>query len=174
MTDHPTDETLTFKNTPIRIAMIGKVPWFCASDIAEAMGWGPIQLAKLDDPKFPAFAKTTCSEEADDRLQETVMLSGVGVWYLTDLINPAKGQALANWARRESVNLCPEPAENDPAMFLTLLPRGGLPPRPWPYSGRRAEWEALRWSDEYINGARGQVTLKERMATARLKVAAAA
>jgi hypothetical protein len=35
-------------------------------------------------------------------------------------------------------------------MFITLEPDGSLPSRPMKYSGRRAEWDALRDSDERL------------------------
>jgi len=150
MTDHPTDETLSFKDHPIRIVMQGGCPWFSLEDICTAMNRNHYAAQMAHGRNFPEHARRLCWEEDDNgERQEVTILSPVGVWYFTDLIDAGKFQALANWARKEALRLCPNPRDNDPAMVLTLLPGGVLPPRPMRYSGRQSQWLDLRQSAEY-------------------------
>lgn len=150
MSDHPDEQTLTFKDHPIRIVMQDGVPWFSLNDICLAMNRNHYAAEQAYGRNFPEHARRTCSEETEEgELQDATLLSPVGVWLFTHLIDAAKFQQLAAWARKEAKRLCPNPRENDPSMFLTLTPDGELPPYPMKYSGRKAEWLALRGSAEY-------------------------
>jgi len=154
MTDHPDDLTLLFnKKHSVRIVMQDGVPWYSLNDLCLAMNRNHYAAEMAYGRNFPEHARRICLEEDDNgEMQDATLLSPVGVFFLTDLIAPAKGQDLAAWARREAQRLCPNPIENDPAMFLTLQPDGELPPYPMKYSGRRAEWLALKGSAEYAKG----------------------
>jgi hypothetical protein len=152
----PTEYDLiaSYRDTPVRILMLDGLPWFALSDICQAAGYHPRAADAVDAKDFPKEAKRTISEEAGDGSSRQVeLLTSVGVWWLTALNNPGRGQGVAAWARREALKLCPEHAPKDPALFLTLKPDGELPPRPMRYSGRLAEWEELRFSREYMNRA---------------------
>ena len=151
------DHTLFYKKYPIRMLSISGVPWLSLRDIGDALSLNQDGLDLVNEPAFPAFAKMTASEEADPDIpgepEDQVVLSPVGVWFLTALLSePKRGEDLAAWAKRETKRLCPEPIKGDPAVFLTVLDNGGqkkLPPYPWRYSGRRSEWLDLRESDEW-------------------------
>lgn len=143
--------TLDFKGTPIRVHMHEGVPHFALADLCEALGRDHHAAARVANPRFPAHAKLTCLEETGDgAFQDITMLTPVGVYFLTDLIDPVGGQKLAAWSRREAKRLCPDPRDNDPAMFLTLMPDRTLPPRPGKYSGRLSEWLNLRGKGNYL------------------------
>ncbi|MCW2349804.1 hypothetical protein [Sphingobium sp. B12D2B] len=168
------DLFLTFNNCPIRVIMFDGVPWFVVPDLCAAMGVYPKFAAKVNNPAFPPSAKRTCSEVTEEGLQDIVLVSPVGAWWLTALVDPARGQGLAAWTRREAQRLCPEPRPGDPAMFLTVGADGSLPPRPFRYSGRKAEWEDLRHSQEYFNSQMARATERKDLQARLLTEAEAA
>ncbi|HQS95999.1 MAG: hypothetical protein B7X90_08405 [Novosphingobium sp. 17-62-19] len=147
---------LDYKGRSIRAIPVNGVPWFALPELAEALSLPQGEADKLvHSPDFPAHARLVCYESPEPDPEVTTepgpvtMLSPVGVWWLTALMDDegSSGQALAAWAKREAARLCPEPAPGDPAVFLRLARAGVRPPYPWKYSGRRAEWIELRWSD---------------------------
>jgi hypothetical protein len=83
------------------------------------------------------------------------MVTPVGAWRLTDVLDRYRAQPLAAWTKRTSRDLCPDAAPNDPAMFLVLEPDGSLPPAPTKYSGRLSEWRDLKDSDAYLEARYG-------------------
>lgn len=158
-------ETLLFQNKhSVRIVMLDGVPWFSLSDIGTAMNRNHHSTDLANGPNFPDCAKRTLREQTAGRLQDTTFLSPVGVWLFTELVDAGAGQAVAAWARREAQRLCPSPVEGDPAIFLTLMPDGKLPPKPLKYSGRRTEWLDLRDSPE---GQRSLMPSESRVALQR-------
>jgi hypothetical protein len=142
------DMFLTFKEQPIRIVMREGIPLFALPDICEAFGLGVARASTVR--LLPEHAKDTYSAATDDGLEDIVMLTPFGVWLYGHLDDPGRSQAGAAWVRRESLRLCPDADPGNPAMFITLEPDGSLPPRPMKYSGRRAEWDALRDSNERL------------------------
>lgn len=151
--------SLAFKGRTLRAIPVNGVPWFGLPDLADALGISEEEADKLvQSPDFPTHARLVCYEspEPDPEITsepgQVTIVSPVGVWWLTALMDDGggKGQALAAWAKREGARLCPSPAKGDPAVFLTLARPGVRPPYPWKYSGRRSEWIDLRWSDAGI------------------------
>lgn len=150
---------LAYKGHSVRVLMIRGVPWFALSDVGEALGLNECGLDQVNDKAFPAFAKTVATEAVEPEVpgepEEQVLLSPVGVWYLTTLLcDPGRGQHIANWAKKEAAVLCPNPVPGDPAVFLTILDVDGrkeLPPYPWKYSGRRSEYQDLKDSNEWFH-----------------------
>lgn len=138
-------EPLRFRNRPIRHTMIDGVPWFYLADLCTALNRSSATARLAETRQFPDFARQSHVDETDG---ETLVLSAVGVWYLTELDDRLAGQALAAWARREARQLCPSPAPNDPNMFLTILPDRCLPPLPAKYTGWFNEWDDLRFTRE--------------------------
>lgn len=149
---------LDFKGHPIRVLLVRKVPWFELSDVCDALRPHEDVDRLVYDPDFPAFAKIPAQEDRDPNVhgepQDVTLLSPVGVWYLTTLMDaPGKGQAIAAWAKRQAAQLCPDPAPGDPAVFLTILDVEGrkeLPPYPWKFTGRRSEFLALKDSNAWV------------------------
>lgn len=135
--------SLQFRTFIIRIAMLDGLPWFYLSDLCAALRRTPEVAKVVDDLCFPQFARRSHLDPSEG---EITVLSPIGAWYLTELVDRMGGQALAAWTRREQKRLCPEPAPNDPNVFLTMLPDHCLPPRPAKYSGRLNEWQELRFS----------------------------
>jgi hypothetical protein len=142
------DDLLTFRGHSIRIARADSgVPWFALPDLCDALNRRmEYDAPRVAGPHFPSFARCTLKEETEEGLQDITLLSPVGVFFLTALTEPWKGAALTNWARKEAQRLCPNPTPGDPAIFLTYMEDGDLPPCPTKYSGRRAEWNDLRYS----------------------------
>lgn len=141
-------QTLDYKGFPIRIAPIDGVPWFALPDIVEALGYRPEAANVVNRVSFPTFAQTTAEELPDDEVpgepERVTVLSPIGVWLLTHFTNPERGQGIAAWAKREAVARCTSAAPDNRHMFLQLLPGDQMPPYPLKYSGRKAEWVALR------------------------------
>lgn len=136
---------LLFKDIhPIHSVQFDEVPFFSLADISMALGWNyrADLYAKADD--FPDHGRRIVRPIDRPESPGAIYLSPVGVWRLTALLDPYGGQALAAWAKRETTRLIPEPRTGDPAVFLTLDEDGDLPPAPTKYSGRRAEWLALK------------------------------
>lgn len=156
------ETTLAFRTLPIRIVQLSEVPWFALPDVCDALGWRSEVLEKHVRDAMPEIAWKTCMELEDPEIpgspEEVVILSPVGVWYLTHLAEPGRGQALASWAKREAARLCPMPAPGDPSVFLTLLGGTELPPYPMKYSGRKSEWTDLANSNEYLEAKYGLKT----------------
>lgn len=142
--------TLQFRTYAIRTVSIGGVIWLYLPDVCAALRRTPEVAKTVDDLRFPQFTRRS---HIDPTEGEVTVLSPIGVWYLTELIDRMGGQALAAWTRRQQADHCPEPTSDDPNVFLTILPDNCLPPRPARYSGRLSEWEALRYS------AAGQKTI---------------
>ncbi len=135
--------TLQFRTYAIRTVSFDGVPWFYLQDICAALRRTPEVAKTVDDLRFPQFTRRSHLDPTEGGV---TVLSPIGVWYLTELIDRMGGQALASWTRRQQKDLCPEPTANDPNVFLTMLPDNCLPPRPAKYSGRLNEWQELRFS----------------------------
>jgi len=135
---------VTFKDKPVRFVIINGVPWFSLEDSCDAIGRNFDLLARQVVAVLPAYAWRECTELAAEGTRDSILISPVGAWMLTELAACWRTQDFAAWACRESRNLCPNPAPFDPAMFLTLLPSGFLPPKPLKYTGRLAEWKRLK------------------------------
>jgi len=90
--------------------------------------------------------KLKVREEASGDLsaRQAIYLTRVGVLLFTQRIDGPRFHAVANWARKEALRLCPDPVPNDPRMFLSVLPGPEMPPRPSKFSGWLSEWLALR------------------------------
>ena len=149
MTDQikPTPTSLLFGGKPIAIVTFedGGVPYFALDDLCDAIGWNKqVAAVKVDSYLFPDHGSRIAEEATEDGIVNVTVLSPVGVFYLADIIDAARGQRLTAWAKREARKVCPNAAEGDPAMFLTLSPGRRRPPRPMPYSGWLAEWLALK------------------------------
>lgn len=151
--------TLAYKGRSIRVLPVDGVPWFGLPDLADSLGLSLEEADKLvHSPDFPAHARLGCLESPEPDPEITTdpgpvtILSPVGVWWLTALMDDGggSGQGLAAWSKREAARMCPAPTPGNPAVFLTLARDGMLPPYPWKYSGRRAEWIDLRWSNAGI------------------------
>lgn len=145
------DLFLKFKNHSIRVVMLDGVPHFLLADVCAANGYRPEVAKVVDHPDFPAHAKRVAWEVTEEGHQDITVITPVGAWLFTVLTDAGRGQSFAAWARREAKLLCPNPADKDPAMCLTLGEDGSLPPCPMRYSGRRSEWDDLRFSQEYVN-----------------------
>jgi len=135
--------TLHFRTYAIRTVSLDGVLWFYLPDVCAALRRSPEVAKVVDDLRFPQFARRPHQDATEG---EVVCVSPIGVWYLTELIDRMGGQAFAAWTRRQQRDLFPEPAPNDPNVFLTMLPDNCLPPRPARYSGRLNEWQTLRFS----------------------------
>ncbi len=148
---HPAEDYLFFGEAPIRTLMRGGVPYLSLDDVCEIDGFGPNAIEAVAAPEFPPHGIWLCWEVADDgTLDDTIMLSPVGVWYFTHLAASEAHQQFASWVRKEAIRLCPAADPADPAMFLRVQDDGGMPPLPSRYSGRLAEWWHLKRSDEYV------------------------
>lgn len=156
--DGPPDYLL-FEGNPIHILMHQGVPWFASDDLCAAMNRNAYALEYVNGPRFPDFARVTVPEYDDEgqEIGKVPFLSPVGVWYFAHDTDPTQFQKLSAWAKRESLALCPDADPKDPAMFLTLLPSGELPPCPKRYSGRGAEWWALKDSNEYLDARANRI-----------------
>lgn len=135
--------TLPFRTFAVRTAMLEGLPWFYLDDLCAALRRTPEAGKIVNDARFPQFARRS---HRDPEAGEVTVISPIGTFYLTELIDRLGGQALAAWTRRQQQRLCPEPVPGDPNAFLTMLPDNCLPPRPGKYSGRLAEWDELRFS----------------------------
>lgn len=148
--------TLEYKRLPLRAVLIDGVPWFSLRDIRLALHYDPEAEAVIDHPDFPAHLWTIGEELPDPEVpgepERTVLLSPVGVWRWTHFTDPARGQGIAAWTRREALARCPDADPKNPHVYLTMGPDWSLPIRPLRYSGRFAEWEELRFSKEYLRG----------------------
>jgi hypothetical protein len=143
--------TLAFQDAPIRIALIDRIPWFSAADICQILG---VRLDERMTPEYhvrhlPSFTHRHCRLDGSDASNEELCLSPVGVWYLTTQFDRPQGPTISAWAKREATSLCPDTTPDDPAMFLTLLPGGVMPLRPHKFSGRLAQWHALKETPAY-------------------------
>lgn len=145
-----TPETLDYKGRPVRIVIIEGVLCFALEDICEAAGWNTVVCSRVYSSQFPAHGKLDCYEETAHGLQNTTVLTPVGVWLFTEEVDRYRGSSISAWAKREAGRLCPNADSKNPAMFLTLGEFGDLPPVPTRYSGRRGEWNVLRYSDEHF------------------------
>lgn len=146
-----------FKGSPIRTLLVNNIPWFALPDLCDALGYSGFAAHRLNSPSFPAHAKMVCDEEPDPDVpgepQEVTIVSPVGVWWWTHLTDPARGQSLAAWAKREALRVNPTADPSDPFVFLTLQHDGSLPPYPLKFSGRKSEWIALK-EVHMLTGAR--------------------
>lgn len=153
------EEVLRFQKHVIRIALFSGVPWFALPDICDALDWDPQSLENRVKSLLPSFAWKSWVEAEDvdvpGRPEHVTLLSPIGVWYLTHLGDPAQGQSIAAWAKREAESLCPHSCKDDPTVNLTLLPGGHLPPYPLRYSGRKAEWYNLANSKQESEARNG-------------------
>jgi len=155
--------------------MIDGVPFFAVSDLCDASRFKHFVGDVVARPDFPDHARRSVREELEDgTYADAWVISPVGVFLFSDLTDAGRLQGLSAWARREAARLCPNPRPGDPAIFLTLSETGELPPRPLRYSGRRAEWEELRWSDAYLNRDRNAGGPTRQQVQARLLAEAAA
>ncbi|UXC90516.1 hypothetical protein EGM87_16005 [Sphingobium sp. RSMS] len=142
-------QTLMFKEHPIRIVIVDEVPWFSLEDVTEALGYTQLSAKRAFHSSFPEHARMECLEETGEGQKATTVLSPVGVWHFTAILDAYRGQHLANWAKKEALRLHPNPMPKDPRFFLTLTAEGQLPPTPAKYSGRLGEWRELKDSEEY-------------------------
>ena len=142
-------QTLVFKEHPIRIVIVDGVPWFSLEDVTEALGYTHLSAKRAFHETFPKHARMECLEDTEEGQISTTVLSPVGVWHFTAILDAYRGQGLANWAKKEALRLHPNPEAKDPRFFLTLTADGQLPPTPAKYSGRLGEWRELKDSDEY-------------------------
>ena len=121
---------------------------YALPDILDALGYTSAAATVLDSPAFPAHARRTGYEAYDPEVPgepgEVVMLSPVGVLYLTQLTDALHGQGLAAWAAKTAREHCPSPPVDDKALTLTVQSDGLLPPYPTRYSGWRSQWIALK------------------------------
>lgn len=146
------------KGRSIRFLPILGIPWFALPDCLDALGYPHFVGDVVFGPDFPVHARGVGDEAPDPDVpgdpMEVVLLSPVGVWYLTHLTEPCRNQGLAAWARRQAESLCPDASRNDPAMFLTVQPDGLLPPYPSRYSGRKQQWTELKEANPCLDWAR--------------------
>lgn len=148
---------LDFKGRSVRYLKVNGSPWFALGDLQEAVGFGREALEVVNRRDFPSFAKHIAMEAFDAEVPgepgDVIILSPVGVWYWSHLYEPGVGQEIASWAKRAAAAIHPDPAPYDPHMFLRVLEVDGkpkLPPYPLKFSGRKAEWCAIRESDEWV------------------------
>lgn len=141
-------ETLRYHRYPIRVLPVNGVLHYALPDILDALGYTSAAATVLDSPAFPAHARRTGYEAYDPEVPgepgEVVMLSPVGVLYLTQLTDALHGQGLAAWAAKTAREHCPSPPVDDKALTLTVQSDGLLPPYPTRYSGWRSQWIALK------------------------------
>ena len=136
-------QIINYKTTPVRILMLDGSPWFASEDIADALGLHHWAIDR-QIPKLPAHAVRECQEDTEEGLTDAKLLSPIGVWLITHLIDPRRGAGVAAWARRTAADLVPNPTPKDPRLFLTPAANGAIPPRPDKYSGRLSEWRDLK------------------------------
>lgn len=147
---------LNFNGHPIGGVLIAGIPWFLLSDLPPAIGLIPETAAAVDSASFPSYLKATGEAAPDpgegpEARQPVTLVSPLGVYIWTEMVSPARGEKLAAWAKRTALQLCPDVSPDNKAMFLHLDERNELPPfYPRKYSGRRAEYYALRDSDAYL------------------------
>ena len=136
-------QIINYKATPVRILMLDGSPWFASQDIADALGlhqWAVDQQIS----RLPTHAVMECQEDTEEGLTDAKLLSPIGVWLITHLIDPRRGAGVAAWAKRTAADLVPNPTPKDPRLFLTPAANGAIPPRPDKYSGRLSEWRDLK------------------------------
>jgi hypothetical protein len=104
-------QTLLFKEYPIRIVMVDSVPWFSLEDVTEALGYTHLSTKRAFHETFPEHARMDCLEETEEGQITTTVLSPVGVWHFTAILDAYRGQGLANWARKEALRLHPNPRQ---------------------------------------------------------------
>jgi hypothetical protein len=167
-------QTLLFKEYPIRIVMVDSVPWFSLEDVTEALGYTHLSTKRAFHETFPEHARMDCLEETEEGQITTTVLSPVGVWHFTAILDAYRGQGLANWARKEALRLHPNPPAKDPRFFLTLTADGQLPPTPAKFSGRLSEWRDLKDSNEYWEARRASMSSRRGLQTRLLAEAEAA
>lgn len=157
-------ETLRFHRHPIRVLPVNGVLHYALPDLLDALGYTSAAATVLDSPDFPAHARRTCYEAYDPEVPgepgTVVMLSPVGVLYLTQLTDAMHGQGLAAWAAKQARERCPVPPAGDKALTLSVQLDGLLPPYPTRYSGWRSQWIALKeanagkdWAGRYRDAA---------------------
>jgi len=144
---------LYFKGRPVRSVALDGVPWFALEDICAAVDADLREMQAVHRTGFPEGAKTVAAElpsDGDTRAppDRTLLLSPIGVFYWTNLTAPWERAGIAAWAKREALKAFPDAPPDNPHVFLTITPEG-LPDCPGKYSGRRAEYEDLRWSEAY-------------------------
>jgi hypothetical protein len=152
VTDGNVSEELLFKDKhPVRTVIADGALWFDVRDLAQAMGftWTTVDLA-ASSRSIPDCCRTIGTEMPDegeapgDASGQDVLLSSLGVFYWTHVTDPARGQALAAWAKKEAERLVPEASKDDPRAYLQLEPDGTMPAFcPYKFSGRKSEWYAL-------------------------------
>lgn len=148
---------LDYKGKTIRALMVNGVPWMSLKGLLNACRYNHHGATHVHRQSFPSFGKMLVGEALEaaspEGLDDNVYLSPTGVFYWSEgLGNASRVSTLVAWARREAHRLCPNPAPADPAFYLGLFsdPDGwvhmpsGSPSR---YSGWRAEYEDLKWSD---------------------------
>ncbi len=158
-TDQPSSpegtQILTYKDNSIRVLIIDKVPYFAVEDICDAVGWDHRVSSNVRSDRFPDFGKYECREETDEGLKETFMVSPIGGWLFTQTVDPYRGQHIAAWMKRQSLEIYPDADPKDPRMFVTMDAKGNLPLHPAKYSGRRSEWHEVKNSQECFNARFG-------------------
>ena len=137
-------DPLVFQGHPIAYIMLDGVPYFSLSDLCAAMGWTDQAAVVVNRPDFPDHAKEIVEEQTADGWQPSLVLSPVGVFLWGHSQDPGRTQGLVAWTRREAARLCPNPRPDDPAMVLTLMSNGDLPPRPYKFSGYLSAWRDLK------------------------------
>jgi hypothetical protein len=162
MTSKPSTDGLTFTRDcygkPVRVFMWEGVPWFEAEAFCAAMD---LSAAALE-----AFDRTATDTDIalysfDD--EPVFALSPIGAWKLVEANDPYRSAKFAAWAKREANHLAPDAPPTDPRMFLTLQADGMLPEMPGKYSGRRAEWYALKESPEHLEAKQRARSVLRRM-----------
>ena len=141
---------LLFQSKSISIILYDGVPWFSLDDLCAAIGFTECAAERLQRRDFPDYAKRVVEEQTDEGWQPATVLSPIGVWLWGHMVDPGRSQGVAAWAKREALRLCPNPIPGDPAMCVSLMPDGELPPRPFKYSGRLSEWLDLRDSGAHL------------------------
>ncbi|HUD91614.1 hypothetical protein [Sphingobium sp.] len=145
-----------YKGHPVRVLILDGVPCFPPEDIGEALGYYPQAVAEVVS-RLPAHALMPCLEDTESGLTDVELLTPIGVWLLTNILDPRRDAGVAAWSRRVATELAPTADPKDPRVFLTVSASGTLPPRPDKYSGRRAEWYVLRDSPEYEEAQRAKI-----------------
>lgn len=145
-----------YKGHAVRVLILDGVPCFPPEDIGEALGYYPQPVADALR-RLPAHALVPCLEDTEGGLADVELLTPIGVWLLTNFLDPRRNAGVAAWSRRVATELAPSSDPKDPRMFLTVSASGTLPPRPDKYSGRLAEWCVLRDSPEYEEAQRAKI-----------------
>jgi hypothetical protein len=154
-----------FGDQPIRYVRLDGLPWYAAADVCKAL---KLPLGPTLEEDVAEVHKRLQPIPTAEGFETGPVISPIGAWTLSMYLpfRCARSLDFQKWIFRETKKLQPDAFDRKrygPAQVMALRPDGDVPPKPSPRSGRKWEWEDLRYGNEHLAFRYAQPSITGRM-----------